>query len=245
MNEVSMFVPCSADVLLPEIGEAMFDLLRHLGKKPLYHEDQTCCGQPAINAGYRKPALKAAQHFIEVFENDSVIVCPSGSCVSTVKHDFPALLAGEAEWAQRAKAVAEKTFELSQYLVDRLNTTDVGAVFRGKVAFHESCKNLRGLKVSDQPKKLIQAVDGIELIPLNGAEVCCGFGGAFSFSYPEISEALVKEKTANFINSGADLLVLSEPGCLLNIEGYLKRHHPEKRVRHLVCFLVENLQGGV
>ncbi|MCP4751139.1 MAG: (Fe-S)-binding protein [Proteobacteria bacterium] len=244
MSEVSMFVPCSADLLLPEIGEAMFHLLRRLGKKPVYHEEQTCCGQPAVSAGYRGPAREAAKHFIEVFENDSVIVCPSGSCIHTVKHDYPRLLQDEAGWLKRAEKVASNIYELSEYLVDVLAAEDVGAVFEGKVAFHESCKNLRSLGISAQPKKVIQAVKGTELVPLNGAEVCCGFGGEFSFGFPEISEAMVKDKTDNFIASGADLLVLSEPGCLLNVAGYLKRHHPDRKAVHLVNFLVDNQEGG-
>jgi L-lactate dehydrogenase complex protein LldE len=243
MTEVSMFIPCVVDLFLPEIGEAMFRLLQRLGKTPAYHEEQTCCGQPAISAGYPLHSKKAAKHFLSVFENDPAIVCPSASCVYSIKHDYPEILRDEARWLEKAESVAAKTFELSQYIVDILQITDVGAAFEGKAAFHESCKSLRGLGVSEQPREMIQSVKGIELVPLNGAEVCCGFGGAFSFTFPEISEALVREKTENFINSGADLLILNEPGCLLNISGYLNRHHPDLKAVHLAAFLAENIPG--
>ncbi len=243
MTDVSMFIPCMVDLMLPEIGESVFRLLRRLGKQPMYHEEQTCCGQPAISAGYRKPAIEAAKHFISLFENDDAIVSPSGSCVYTVKYDYPELLQNEPEWLKRAESLADRIFEISQYLVDQLDLTDVGATYNGKVAFHESCKNLRGLGVSDQPKQLLGKVQGTEMVPLNGAEVCCGFGGAFSVGFPEISEAIVKEKTDNFIACGADLLILSEPGCLLNVSGYLEKQHPEKRAVHLASFLAENQKG--
>ncbi len=229
MNEVSMFIPCSADILLPEIGEAMFHLLRRLGKTPVYHEEQTCCGQPAFSAGYKKHAREAAKHFIAIFEKDDVIVCPSGSCIHTVKHEYPRVLENDPEWKGRAEKTASKIYELSQYIVDVLEVEDLGTVFEGKVAYHESCQNLRNLGIVEQPKKLIAAVKGMELVPLNGAETCCGFGGEFSFNYPSISEAIVTEKSDSFINSEADVLILSEPGCLLNVSGFLKRHYPEKK----------------
>ncbi|MBU2645553.1 (Fe-S)-binding protein [bacterium] len=244
MTEVSMFIPCTADLLMPEIGEAVYHLLRILGKTPVYHEEQTCCGQPAISAGYRQPAREAAKHFISVFEKDAVIVCPSGSCIYTLRYDYPRLLQDEPEWLERAASVAARTYELSQYVVDILKVTDIGSQFEGKAAFHESCKNLRGLGISEQPKQMIQGVRGTELVPLNSAEVCCGFGGEFSFNFPNISEAMVKAKTRNFIDSGADVLIISEPGCLLNIAGYLKRHHPDRKAVHLANFLVDSQQGG-
>lgn len=240
MSGISLFIPCMVDLIMPDIGESLFRLIKRLGKKPVYHEEQTCCGQPAISAGYRQPAVEAAKHFITVFDNDDVIVSPSGSCVCTVKFDYPELLQDEPKWYERAVTLSERIFELSEYLVDELNQVDVGAAFDGKVAFHESCKNLRSLGVSDQPKKLLEGVRGTELVPLNGAEVCCGFGGAFSVGFPEISEAMVRDKTDNFISSGADVLILSEPGCLLNVSGFLERHHPGKRAVHLARFLTEN-----
>lgn len=244
MSDVSLFIPCMVDLLMPDVGESLFRILQRLGKRPFYHEEQTCCGQPAVSAGYRLPAIEAAKHFISVFDKDDVIVSPSGSCVSTVKYDYPELLQDEPEWLERARSLSARIFEFSQYLVDQLKIVDLGAAYSGKVAYHESCKNLRSLGVSEQPKQLLSNVKGTELVPLNAAEVCCGFGGAFSVSYPEISEGMVKDKTDSYIASGADLLVLSEPGCLLNVAGYLERQHPEKRAVHLVDFLNNHHGGG-
>jgi L-lactate dehydrogenase complex protein LldE len=237
MKEVSLFIPCTVDLFLPRIGEAVVSLLRRLGVNPVYHEEQTCCGQPALNAGYEQEARKVAKHFLTVFAEDEVIVTPAGSCVYMVKYHYPELLEMEPDWLRRAEEMAPRVYEFSQYLVDVLKVEDVGSSFEGKVAYHESCHILRGLGVSDQPKKLIGAVKRAELVPLNAADSCCGFGGEFANNFPDISESMVKDKVENFLASGADLLLLCEPGCLLNIGGYLNRNHPGKKVMHLATFL--------
>lgn len=237
MKKASLFIPCIVDLFLPEIGEATVQVLRRLGVDPQYHEAQTCCGQPAMNAGYRDQAKKAAKHFIDVFGDDDVIVSPSGSCVCMVKHHYPQLLCDEPVWLRRAEEVSKRIYELSQYIVDILGIEDVGATFKGKVTYHESCHILRGLGVSDQPKRLIRKTNGVEFIPLPLADMCCGFGGEFAEAYDYISEEMVKEKAVSYLESGADLLVLCEPGCLLNIGGYLSRNHPEKKVLHIASFL--------
>jgi L-lactate dehydrogenase complex protein LldE len=239
MKDVSLFIPCTVDLFLPHIGEATVSLLRRVGANPVYHRGQTCCGQPAMNSGYRKEAKKAAKHFIELFGDDEVIVSPSGSCVCMVKHHYPELLGDEPEWFRRATELAPRVYELSQYLVDVLHVKDVGAAFEGKVAYHESCHVLRGLGVSTQPKALISAVKGTTLVSMNQDDFCCGFGGEFAAHYPDISESMVQDKVQNYLDSGADLLILCEPGCLLNIGGYLSRHHPEKKAMHLASFLAQ------
>ena len=244
MKTVSMFIPCTVDLFLPEIGEAVYTLLKRVGVCPIYHEEQTCCGQPAINSGFLRQAVNVAKHFIEVFGNDEAVVSPSGSCVCTVKYRYPELLCDEPSWLRRAEELAARTYELTQYIVDVLGIEDFGASWDGKVAYHESCHVLRGLGVSDQPKKLISRVAGVEQVPMAFAEGCCGFGGEFSLNYPDISEAMVQEKCENYLESGADLLLLCEPGCLLNIGGYLSRHHPGRKVMHVAQFLAANLQPG-
>jgi len=239
MDTVSIFIPCTVDLFLPNIGEATVSLLRRAGVKPIYHIEQTCCGQPAINAGYREQAKKAAKHFIQVFGDDEKIVSPSGSCVCMVRYHYPELLVEEQEWRKRAEELSLRIYELSQYLVDVVKVEDVGASFEGKVAYHESCHILRGLGVSEQPKKLIRAVKGAQLVPLNAADTCCGFGGEFANHYPDISESMVRDKVENYLSSGADLLLLCEPGCLLNIGGFLSRNHPGKKAMHLASFLAQ------
>ena len=219
-------------------------LLSSLGFELIYHEDQTCCGQPAVSAGHLEMARDIAKRFIEIFQDDDIIVSPSGSCVNTVKNDYPRLLAEEPDWQQRAAAVGERVYELSQFLVDRAEIEDVNASFEGKIAYHKSCHILRALGIDAQPLKLLSKVQGAEIVPLNAAEVCCGFGGQFALKYPLISSTLVDLKTENFLKSGADVLIVSDPGCLLNIGGYLHRHHPEREAMHLVSFLARNLKGG-
>jgi L-lactate dehydrogenase complex protein LldE len=238
--KVSLFIPCTVDTMMPEIGVATYHLLSRLSVQALYHSEQTCCGQPLYNAGYRNQAKRAARHFIDVFGEDEIIVSPSGSCVSMVKHHYPELLAEEPQWCERARNLSSKIYELSQFIVDVLGVTDVGASFEGKVTYHESCHISRALGISSQPRKLIASVKGAQIVELSSATACCGFGGEFSVSFPEISKALVSDKATNFINTGADVLLLNEPGCLLNISGYLHRHHPQKRAMHLATFLAEN-----
>jgi len=160
-----------------------------------------------------------------------------------VKHHYPQLLRDEPMWLRRAEELSERIYELSQYIVDILGIEEVGASFNGAVTYHESCHILRGLGVSDQPKRLIQKADGVKFVSLPLADMCCGFGGEFAETYDYISEEMVKEKVGCYLESGADLLVLCEPGCLLNIGGYLSRNHPEKKALHIANFLAGT--GGV
>ncbi len=237
MKQASLFIPCIVDVFLPEIGEATVRVLRRLGVDPVYHKAQTCCGQPAMNGGYRKQATEAAKHFIDIFGEDEVIVSPSGSCVHMVKYHYPLLFRDEPIWLRRAEELSGRIYEISQYIVDVLGVEDTGAAYNGTGAYHESCHILRGLGVSEQPKRLIQRTRGVEFVPLPSADMCCGFGGEFAESYHFISEEMVKEKVENYLESGADLLVLCEPGCLLNINGYLSRNHPGQKAMHIASFL--------
>ncbi|MEW6440144.1 MAG: (Fe-S)-binding protein [bacterium] len=243
MKNVSLFIPCLVDLVLPDIGEATVSLLRHLDCRPVYHEQQTCCGLFSFNAGFRDEARRMARRFIEVFGDDEVVVCPSGSCVNMVRNRYPELFRNEPEWLERAKALSGRVYELTQLIVDVLGVSNLGAAYSGKVAYHESCNMLGALGISEQPKKLIRAVRGTELLPMKDADVCCGFGGEFSNNYPEISEALVAAKTASYLESGADLLVLCEPGCLLNVSGYLSRRHPAKKAAHIATFLAGSLSA--
>lgn len=245
MKRISLFIPCAVDALLGDVGADTVKLLSSLGFDLIYHEEQTCCGQPAISAGHVDLARDIAKRFIEIFENDEVIISPSGSCVNTVKNDYARLLKDEPDWHQRALALSKRVFEISEYLVDQASIEDVNASFNGKVAYHKSCHLLRALGIDAQPQKLLSNVKGAELVPLNAAEQCCGFGGQFAIKYPLISEAMVKQKTQNFLQAGADILIVSDPGCLLNIGGYLHRNHPHLKAQHIVSFLAANLEGGV
>ena len=234
---VSLFVQCLVDGCYPEVAEAMVAVLRRLGLVVHYPADQTCCGQPAFNAGHREPARKAARHFIDCFEAAEMVVCPSGSCVSMVRHHYPMLFRDQPAWRKRAEALGRRVFEFSEFLVDILGVADTGAVGQGRVTYHDACHLLRGLGVSTQPRRLIAAVRGIEFVEMSGADRCCGFGGVFSVKYPDISTAMVDEKIDNIVASGADIVVSGDMGCLMNIDGRLRRRGIGVRALHLAQLL--------
>lgn len=231
---------CLIDVLYPEVGEAMVQVLRGLGVHLDCPTAQTCCGQPAFNSGYRGEARTAARHFIDVFEGAESIVCPSGSCVDMVRNHYSELFNNDPEWLKRAETVTGRTYEFSEYLVDVLGVADVGAVYRGRVTYHDSCHLLRGIGVRDQPRKLLQHVTGTECIEMHKSDQCCGFGGAFAVKYSDISTAMVTEKVNNIIASGADTVVGCDMGCLMNIQGMLSRKGSRIKVMHLAQILASD-----
>ena len=241
MTRVSLFIPCLVDMVLPHIGESTVKLLRHLDCESTYHSEQTCCGLMSFNSGFRKEARRLARHFIRVFENDEWIVSPSGSCVNMVKNRYMELFEDDPVWFARAQALSSRVYELSQFIVDHLGVEDLGGTRHAKVAYHESCSTLNALGVSAQPKALIRSVRGTELVELTGADICCGFGGTFANSFADVSTALVRQKAEYFLASGADLLVMCDPGCLLNIQGYLDRHHPGRGAVHLADYLAGSI----
>jgi L-lactate dehydrogenase complex protein LldE len=234
---VTLFVQCLVDSLYPEVGEAMVALFNRLGISVRCPANQTCCGQPAFNAGHRKAAGAAARRFIQIFEDADVIVCPSGSCVAMVRHHYPELFKDDQKWLDRAAGVGRKTFELSQYLVDVLGIDDVGASYPGKVTYHDSCHLLRGLGVADQPRRLIRNIRHAELVEMKAADRCCGFGGTFAVKYPDISVAMVDEKISNIIASGADTVTGCDISCLMNIQGRLSRIGSPVKTMHLAQLL--------
>jgi L-lactate dehydrogenase complex protein LldE len=236
-KKVSLFIQCIVDGIYPEVAEAMVRIFDHLGIAVDYPTDQTCCGQPAFNSGYRTAARKAARHFIEVFEHAPPIVCPSGSCVAMVRHYYTELFTDDPVWRARAAAVAERTFELTEFLVDVLGVTDLGARCSGRVTYHDSCHLLRTLGVSSQPRALLANIHGLEFVEMADSDRCCGFGGAFSVNYPDISTAMVAEKVDTILATGADTVVGCDMGCLMNIEGYLSRHKHSVKVKHIAQLL--------
>jgi L-lactate dehydrogenase complex protein LldE len=236
-HPVTLFIQCIVDGIYPEVGEAMVRLFSKLGIAMIYPEDQTCCGQPAYNSGFRKEAGRTARRFIEIFESAETIVCPSGSCVNMVRNHYPKLFENDPAWQGRAKLIAKKTYELSEFLVDVLKKEDVGASFDGKVTYHESCHLLRGIGISRQPRTLIANVKGIDFIEMQDADRCCGFGGSFSVKYPDISAAILSDKIKSIEATGADVVVGCDMGCLMNIQGMLSKKGSAVRVLHLAELL--------
>ena len=236
-KNVTLFVQCLVDTIYPEVGEDMVRVLLNLGVTVHCPGDQTCCGQPAFNAGYRSQARAVAQHFIEVFEDSEIIVCPSGSCVNMVRHHYPELFQDAPRWLQRAQKLASRTFEFTEYLVDVLQVDDLSASYSGKVTYHDSCHLLRGIGVKEQPRRLLRNVADAEFVEMNDSDRCCGFGGSFSVKYPQISTAMVSEKVDNIIKSGADTVVGCDMGCLMNIQGMLSRRGSDIQVKHIAQVL--------
>jgi L-lactate dehydrogenase complex protein LldE len=234
---VTLFIQCLVDGVYPEVGEAMVAIFRKLGINTICPTQQTCCGQPAFNSGYRRQARIAAKRFIEIFETAEAIVCPSGSCATMVRHHYAELLKADASWEQRARQVAGKTYELTQYLVDVLGVDDLGARYDGKVTYHDSCHLLRSLRVREQPRRLLHKVSGAEFVELHDSDKCCGFGGAFSVKYADISAAMADDKVKNIIASGADTVTGCDMGCLMNIQGMLSRKGSDIKVRHIAQIL--------
>ena len=228
---------CLVDAIYPEVGEALVHVLRKLDARLNCPADQTCCGQPAFNSGYRREARIAARHFIEVFENAEILVCPSGSCVNMVRNHYPDLFRNEPQWLQRAQTLASRTYEFTEYIVDVLGIDDLGAGYSGKVTYHDSCHLLRGIGVREQPRKLLRNIAAAEFIEMNNSHQCCGFGGSFSVKYEDISTAMVTDKAENIIASGADTVVGCDMGCLMNIQGILSRTGSNIKVKHIAQVL--------
>jgi L-lactate dehydrogenase complex protein LldE len=221
--KVTLFIQCLVDAVWPHVGEAMAAVLERLGLALDCPEDHTCCGQPAFNSGYTREARAAARRFVEVFEGAGTIVSPSGSCVNMVRHHYPELLREEPAWLERAQAIAARTFEFTEFLVDVLNVEELGAVRPGRVTYHDSCHLLRGIGVQEQPRRLLRRVSGLELVEMKDSDYCCGFGGAFAIKYPEISGAMVYDKVDKIFAAGVDTVVGCDTGCLLNIAGAASR----------------------
>ncbi len=234
---VTLFIQCLVDGIYPEVGEAVVAIFRKLDVNLTCPTQQTCCGQPAFNSGYHGEARVAAKRFIKIFETAEAIVCPSGSCVTMVRHHYPQLFSNDAVWLQRAQDVAAKTFELTEYLVGNLGVDDLGAHYNGVITYHDSCHLLRNLRVQEQPRRLLRKISGAEFVEMNDSDRCCGFGGSFSFKYGDISAAMAEDKVNNIIASGADTVVGCDMGCLMNIQGMLSRKGLSIRALHIAQLL--------
>jgi L-lactate dehydrogenase complex protein LldE len=233
------------DALYPEVGLASVDLLERHGATVIFPEEQTCCGQPAFNAGYRDQARSMAQHFLAVFgplvENDAVdaIVAPSGSCVAMVRHFYEVLFEDSSREDERrvAARISAVTYELTQYLVDVLGVERVDATYQGKLTYHPCCHLLRELAVDAQPRALLSSIRDAEIVALPGEQECCGFGGLFAIKNAGISTAMGERKVAGIVQSGADLVAVNDVSCMTNINGLLKKTEHKCRAVHVAELL--------
>ncbi len=240
-QHVGLYITCLADLFRPEIGFATVKLLEQCGcsvSVPL----QSCCGQPAYNSGDRAKASQLAKEVIRTLEPFDSLVVPSGSCAAMIRHHYPSLLEDEKEWSARARAVGDRTFELSEFLVDEMGLETIPQSRTGlntrRVTYHDSCSGLREMGIREQPRRLLSQCAGIRLEEMHNAEICCGFGGTFCVKYPEISTRMVDNKISGIEDTQAEIVLGGDLGCLMNIAGRLKRHGKSPRVYHYAELLV-------
>ncbi len=231
-KRVALFVTCLVDMFRPTVAFATVKLLRDAGCVVEVPGQQTCCGQPAYNSGDRADARQIARQTIDAFTGFDYVVAPSGSCTGMISHHYPGLFEDEPDYRTRAFALAEKTFELTAFLYDVLGIRELPGHVAGRITYHDSCSGLRELGVKSQPRALLKGI-GAEVVEMKDPEVCCGFGGTFCVKYPDISNSMVSDKTADIAATGADLLLAGDLGCLMNMAGKLQREGRPIKVRHI------------
>jgi L-lactate dehydrogenase complex protein LldE len=236
---VALFATCLVDGLFPNVARATVQLLERLGHEVEFPMQQTCCGQMHVNTGYPAQAVPLVRNHVDAFAGYEAIVAPSGSCVGAIRHQHAELAeaAGDAELAEEARRVAARTYELSEFLVDVLGVTDVGAYFPHRVTYHPTCHSLRMLRVGDRPYRLLRAVRGLDLVELAEAESCCGFGGTFALKNADVSAAMLADKMAHVLDTRAGVCTAGDSSCLMHIGGGLARLHAGTRTLHLAEIL--------
>lgn len=234
--KVHLFIPCFIDQLYPATGINMLKVLKKAGCEVIYNPAQTCCGQPAFNAGFWGEAKEVCTKFITDFEGAEYIVTPSASCTGFVKNYYKTLFENSA-YQQAAKKTAEKIYEFSSFLVNVLEIEQLGAVLPGKATYHDSCAALRECGIKEEPRRLLQQVEGLELIEMTDTGTCCGFGGTFAVKFEPISIAMGEQKCNNALQTGADYIISTDMSCLMHLDGYLKHREKNLRVLHIADVL--------
>lgn len=236
--KISLFIPCFINQFYPQVGVHMVEILERLGHTVDYPEGQTCCGQPPFNSGYWDESRSAAEKMLAAFKDSEIVVSASGSCGAMLKVFYGDLFKDTPQ-QQAAKELASKTWEFSDFLVNKLGVTDVGATFNAKVTFHDGCHGLRELGIKDAPRQLLAKVKGLELIEMQDGPICCGFGGTFAVKFPTISTAMGEVKSDLILATGADYVVSNDSSCLMHIQGYMDRQNKKVQGLHLAEVLAK------
>jgi L-lactate dehydrogenase complex protein LldE len=239
---VALFLTCFNDTVFPETGKAVVRLLERLGHEVDFPLAQTCCGQMHVNTGYQREAAPLVRRFVDVFEPYQAVVSPSGSCVGSVRHqhEMVARHAGDEGLADAVRTLSPRVYELSEFLVDVLGVTDVGAYYPHRVTYHPTCHSLRVMQLGDRPLRLLRAVRGIDLVELPQADQCCGFGGTFALKNADTSTAMLADKTRAVLDTGAEVVTAGDNSCLLHIGGGLRRLRTGVRAVHLAEILASS-----
>lgn len=240
---VGLFVTCLVDLFRPTVGFGAVKLLEKAGCHVEIPAAQTCCGQPAYNSGDFASARDIARSVVKEFSGFDYVVAPSGSCAGMIKRHYGELLEAEPALAPDLARLEARTYELVSFLTDVMGVTDIESRFRGTVTYHDSCSGLRELGVKEQPRRLLNGIDGVNVTEMANTEVCCGFGGTFCVKYPDVSVKMVDEKTDSIVASKADTVLAGDMGCLLNIAGRLHRRGENIKARHVVEVLADMADG--
>ena len=235
---VSLFIPCFIDSLYPHVGMAIVKVLERLGHTIDYPEGQTCCGQPPFNSGYWDEARSVASRQLKMFADSEVVVSASGSCGAMFRKFYPELFHGHPD-AAAAKALSAKTYEFSEFLVDKLGVRDVGAKLEGRATFHDGCHGMRELGIKGAPRELLREVRGLELVEMGEGEACCGFGGTFAVKFPQISTAMAEVKCGSIMETKAEYVISNDSSCLMQIQGWLDRNVGTVKCLHLAEVLAQ------
>jgi len=233
---VQLFIPCFVDQLYPRTAFNMVKVLEKAGCTVEYNTNQTCCGQPAFNAGYWEDAKQVCSKFIKDFKGADYVVAPSASCVGFVRNYYPKLF-DNSSYHNEVKDLQKRTFELSEFLVDVLHVENTGAILNGKATYHDSCAGLRECKIKEAPRKLLANVKGLSLTEMNDVETCCGFGGTFAVKFEPISISMADQKVTNAMATGAEYLISTDLSCLMHIDGVIRKKGLPLKAMHLADVL--------
>jgi L-lactate dehydrogenase complex protein LldE len=237
---VQIFIPCFVDQLYPETAFNMVKVLEKAGCKVSYNTNQTCCGQPAFNAGFWDESKGVCTKFLKDFNGSDYIVAPSASCTGFVRNYYSKLF-DNSSLHNEVKDLQKRLFEFSEFMTDVLKVEDVGAVLNGKATYHDSCAGLRECKIKEAPRKLLSKVKGLELVEMNDVETCCGFGGTFAVKFDAISVAMADQKITNALETGAQYIISTDLSCLMHIDGVIKNKGVNLRTMHIADVLANNL----
>jgi L-lactate dehydrogenase complex protein LldE len=237
--QVALFITCFNDTLFPNTGKAVVSIVERLGHQVIFPEEQTCCGQMHFNTGYQTEAMPLIRRFVEIFSQYEAIVSPSASCVGMVRdmYRFAAEVHQDTKLANEVALLAERVYEFSEFIVNRLGIEDVGAYYPHRVTYHPTCHSLRGIKVGDAPEQLLRAVRGIDYVPMNQSSECCGFGGTFAVKNADTSMAMLGDKIRHILDTRAEVCVAADNSCLMHIGGALHRQRSGVRIAHLAEIL--------
>lgn len=235
-KQVQLFIPCFVDQLYPETGMNMVKVLEKLGCEVHYNPKQTCCGQPAFNAGYWNEARSVAKKFVGDFDGEGYVVGPSGSCTGFVRNHYDRLLENSTSHV-KSHELGQRTYEFTEFLTDILDVEDLGATFEGKATYHDACGALRECGIKEGPRRLLSKVKGLELVEMKECETCCGFGGTFAVKYEPISIGMAQTKVQSAIDTGAEYMISTDVSCMMHVQGYIDNHKLPMRTLHIADVL--------